>query len=356
MPIRVAAIPAAHPYVRAVCDPRTVRLLPDPPPHPGAPATQWWPPRVLDATWIRTHAAEFDVLHLHFGAESYTVEHVGAALAEARIARRPVVFTVHDLENPQLRDQSEHLRMLDLLVPAADEVITLTATAQREITQRWGRTALVVRHPALATTLPTGSPAPGRTVGVQLRDLRPNIDAIGAVTTLVRAIALLRAAGSDIRGVVQLNARVRDAATAGLLGRMLSEQDGVELQRTARMPDAELAATLAELDACVLPYSHGTHSGWLELCHDLAVPVIGPGVGHFGSQHPADYSRYDIGDPVSLAAAIERATDAASSRPGSVARAAAVSARSSQRRIDAAGIRAAHTAVYRDVVARRLAA
>lgn len=353
--MRVAAIPAGHPYVQAVCDPAVVELLPDVL-HAGVPATQWWPPRMLDADWITAHAADFDVLHLHFGMESYSVNHVAAALAAARAAGRPVVFTLHDLENPQLRDQSEHIKMLDLIVPAADELITLTPTAQREIAQRWGREARVVPHPALASSLLPGQPSAVRTVGLHLRDLRPNIDATGVVATLVRAVAVLRGAEADMRGVVYLNDDVRDDETAELITEMLPATGGVELRRTARMADDELTASIADLDASILPYSHGTHSGWLELCHDLAVPVIGPRVGHFGSQHPDDYTAFDIGDPVSLAAAILQATDAASSRPGSAARAAAIAERVGQRRVEGAKIRAAHTMLYRELSTPRLAA
>ena len=106
----------------------------------------------------------------------------------------------------------------------------------------------------------------------------------------------------------------------------------------------------------MLPYTHGTHSGWIELCYDLAVPVIGPRRGHFRDQHPDDYARYDIGDPLSLAAAIERATLPAWSTPGSTARRAEVTERAAARALQRDEVRAAHVQLYRSLTARETAA
>ncbi|RKT33374.1 glycosyl transferase family 4 [Microbacterium sp. AG1240] len=329
-------------------------MLTDPPP-PGAAPGQWWPPQILDAEWIRRHSDDFDVLHLHFGAESYTTEHVLAAVRASQQAGKPVVYTVHDLENPQLTDQTAHVRMLDAIIPAVDVLVTLTTSARDEIAERWGREAVVIAHPTLLETrATTGHPHHGRRIGVHLRDLRPNIDAVGVVTTLVRAVAELRAAEGDVVGIVRLNERVRDEETARMLEHLAG--DGVEIIRTARLSDDDLAEALADLDACVLPYAHGTHSGWLELCYDLAVPVIGPRGGHFRGQHPSDYTRYDIGDPLSLAAAIEHATLPAWSAPGSGARAAEVAARAVERAAQRVEVRAAHTDLYRDLTTHRSAA
>ena len=311
---------------------------------------------MLTPDWIRQNADAFDVLHVHFGMESSTTQELSAVLEALRAADKPLVYTVHDLENPQLTDQSAHVRMLDAIIPAVDVLVTLTPSARDEIAERWGREAVVIAHPTLLETgaAATGRPRHGRRIGVHLRDLRPNIDAVGVVTTLVRAVAELRAAGGDVVGIVRLNERVRDEDTARILEHLAG--DGVEIVRAARLSDDDLAAALADLDACVLPYAHGTHSGWLELCYDLAVPVIGPRGGHFRDQHPSDYTRYDIGDPLSLAAAIEHATLPAWSAPGSTARAAEVAARALDRAVQRIEVRAAHTDLYRELTTHRSAA
>jgi len=139
-PLVVASVPAGHPYVRAITDPARVTVLPDPP-VPGASDGRWWPPQVLTSRWLRRHARDVDVMHVHFGLESFTPEELAGALHSLRGARRPLVFTVHDLENPQLREQGDYLRLLDEIVPVADELITLTEPAALEVQRRWGRTA-----------------------------------------------------------------------------------------------------------------------------------------------------------------------------------------------------------------------
>jgi beta-1,4-mannosyltransferase len=69
--IRVASVPASHVYVRHLAAPNGVddgvRRLPDPPTSGRSQQSQWWPPRMLDADWVRRHRDEFDVFHVHFG-------------------------------------------------------------------------------------------------------------------------------------------------------------------------------------------------------------------------------------------------------------------------------------------------
>jgi hypothetical protein len=72
------------------------------------------------------------------------------------------------------------------------------------------------------------------------------------------------------------------------------------------LTDDDLYRSVAALDACVLPYRHGTHSGWIELCFDLAVPVLAPMGGHWLDQHhePGAVMAFDPNSGESLAAAI----------------------------------------------------
>jgi hypothetical protein len=64
--------------------------------------------------------------------------------------------------------------------------------------------------------------------------------------------------------------------------------------------DEELWAYLESLDVSVLPYRFGTHSGWLEACHDLGTTVVAPDCGYFGGQRPClgyhhDEAGFDAG-------------------------------------------------------------
>lgn len=354
--IRVASVPAGHPYVRHLTDTAgsagTVHRLPDPLP-PGAAAGQWWPPVMLDPAWIASSAERFDLLHVHFGTESLPEGQLASALDALRDTGRPLVFTAHDLSNPQLHDQARHEHDLDQLMAAAAEVVTLTAGAAAEIAERWGRDATVIPHPHLLdldAPAPTGTPGAELRIGLHLRDLRPNIDAQAAIATLVGAVRELHARGVDAVGRVLVNERVRDAGLAERLAAALGDEPGVHWQPRSRPDDAALAVELADLDVAMLPYRHGTHSGWVELCWDLGVPVVGTGVGHAAEQHPDDHAGFVMGDAASLAAAVTAAT-AGATRPGTAERTDLLAQRRADRRRQRTVIAEAHAAVYRRALA-----
>ncbi|MCK2030658.1 hypothetical protein [Microbacterium galbinum] len=347
--IRVASIPAAHPYVHAISDPLRVQVLPDPP-VPGAPSGQWWPPVAMTPAWIDDNADAFDVLHVHFGLESFSPAELSAALDAARRAGRAVVYTVHDLDNPQLEAQGHHRALLDVIVPAADRLLTLTVPAASEIEHRWGRASTVLPHPTLLTGIPSASAAASDSladvvrVGMHLRDLRPNIDAERAVRAAVRAVRLL----GDHRAVhvdVLLNERVRDEATAVRIAAAI-DAPRVDLRRTPRLSDAGIEQWLRGLDVFVLPYRHGTHSGWVELCHDLGVRVAGTDVGHVGAQHPAGFSVIDLDDPLTLADAVRNTPLTRGDE-----REALLRTRRRERLAERDGVRAAHAALYASAIA-----
>ncbi|MCJ1709498.1 glycosyltransferase [Microbacterium sp. VKM Ac-2923] len=350
-------MPSAHPYVSAITDPVRVVRLADPQP-PGAPVGQWWPPQVLLPEWLEAHVDDFDLVHVHFGIESYSPDELRATVATLRRIGRPLVYTVHDLENPQLTAQEDHRAALSVLAAGADALIALTDTAAAEVRAIARRPVDVIAHPTLLGngSRPHGDAHDAVRVGVHLRDLRPNIDGVGTTATLVRAVADLRAHGAHIEAVVRMNERVRDAEAAASIDRLAEGVDGITVERGARLDDGALASWLADLDACVLPYRHGTQSGWAELCYDLAVPVVSTRVGHIAAQHPGDFHSFEVGDPVSLTRAIVAATGPAWSTPGSSARSLEVERRRTQRIEELDGVRDAHVAVYRRALSAEVAA
>jgi beta-1,4-mannosyltransferase len=70
----------------------------------------------------------------------------------------------------------------------------------------------------------------------------------------------------------------------------------LDLVRHERWDDARLHHHLAGLDVLVLPYRHGTHSGMVELCHDLGTAVVAPDVGRWHEQRPVHLYRRPAGD------------------------------------------------------------
>ena len=313
-----------------------------------------------------------DVVHLHFGFEHRSPAQLRAwvgALAEARI---PLVLTVHDLENPHLAPSSTdsaspYTALLDVLVPAAAAITTLTAGAARVIEQRWQRTALVHPHPYLVgddwldreRPARRRSPAARETpdpwiVTVHLKSLRANVD-LDAVEALRRELARIPRARlrlhvhSDVLPAAPPRHDARLDALVAAAARDTSETNDaseptVDLRVHEPLTDEALWADLLSSDLAVLPYGFGTHSGWLEMCHDLGTPVLAPDIGHLADQRPIRTWR--VGDRADLAAQVARAhADFRSGR-------SPVRPPGAARRAERESIREVHRALYTRVVAQ----
>jgi hypothetical protein len=257
---------------------------------------------MLDPGWIRAHHREFDVFHLHFGFDAQSPAALGALVAELRRFHKPLVYTVHDLRNPHQRDPGPHRRALDVLVPAADRLITLTPGAADEINGRWGRASTVLPHPHVVdeADLRQGrSYEPTFVVGLHLKSLRPNMAALPVLRALVSATRPLP--GAVLR--VDVHPEIADPAAfchapevvAEL--QALAESEAIELHVHDYFSDPQLVDYLRSLDLSVLPYTFGTHSGWLEECYDLGTAVMAPDCGYYRQQHPCLTYHTDDGGP-----------------------------------------------------------
>lgn len=323
--LRVASVPAAHVYVQHLepLDPDAhaprVRRLPDPDPdEPGRSAvSRWWPPAMLEPDWVRAHD-DFDVFHLQFGFDARTPDQLRELVDALHDTGRPLVYTVHDLRNPHHDTRELHDRHLDVLIPAADALITLTSGAADEIERRWGRRPLVLPHPHVVgldrmRTVPRPT-HDGFRVGVHVKSLRASMNPLPVLRVLARAVQQLPGA------VLQVNGH-RDvlepdgARFAPELARFLregAESGALELAVHDFLPDEELWRYLESLDVSVLPYRFGTHSGWLEACRDLGTAVIAPTCGYYRDQGPVfSYDNDDRGlDEDSLVRAMTAAYEA----------------------------------------------
>lgn len=326
--ITVATVPADHVYVRHI-DPETpiagapvIVRLPDPDPdEPTRSAvSKWWPPAMLEQDWVRNHRNEFDIFHIQFGFDARTPADLDHLVQELRRAGRPLAYTVHDLRNPHHLTRDEHDAQLDVLVPAADALITLTPGAAAEISQRWNRDALVLPHPhvvdfdrmAVASTPRRDTDGhPEFRVGVHVKSLRASMDPLPVIEVLIDAVR-------DIPGgVLQVNAHRdvmdpegdrHDSELATFLA-STAEDGSIDLRIHDFLDDGSLWEYLQSLDVSVLPYRFGTHSGWLEACRDLGTAVIAPDCGYYADQAPVQiyhHGQSGLGR-ASLAAAIHRA-------------------------------------------------
>lgn len=284
---------------------------------------------MLEPEWLTAHGDDFDVLHLQFGFDAQTPDQLREVVRTARSLRKPLVYTVHDLRNPHHASRREHDAQLDVLIPGADALITLTDGAADEIHARWNRRPRVLPHPHVvdldtmrtlqhdrSTTCRRG---PFR-VGMHVKSLRACMDPLTVLPALIRAIQQIP------DGVLQVNGH-RDVLEPGgahhdrqLADALAAAPECVEVRVHDFLTDAELWKYLSSLDVSVLPYRFGTHSGWLEACRDLGTAVVAPSCGYYRDQGPVrefvlDEERFDEG---SLIDAIQRAYDARPAVPVSV--------------------------------------
>jgi hypothetical protein len=291
--IRVASVPAGHVYVRhlAAEGGDGVERLPDPRPGTDIPDAQWWPPSMLESAWVREHAGEFDLMHVHFGFDASSPESLADLVAALRAESKPLVLTVHDLRNPHHLEPGLHDTQLSVLVEAADALVTLTPGAAAEIRRRWGRDARVLPHPHVVQEPTLSRPRPTRdgfVIGVHAKSLRasmdplPDVEAIAEVLPQMPGARLRVDAHTDV--MTPVFQRYSSELAEGL--RRLESQGVLELHVHDYFSDADLWDYFQGLDLSVLPYRFGTHSGWLEACHDLGTAVAAPDCGFYAEQRP----------------------------------------------------------------------
>jgi hypothetical protein len=284
--IRVASVPAGHPYVRHLADPDgddgVVRL--------ADPADPWWPPEMLAADWVRRHRDSFDLMHVHFGFDGCPPDDLRALCGSLAAAGRPLVVTVHDLRNPHHETSELHHDQLTALLGGADAVITLTDWAAKRLGESHGVDAEVVPHPHIVELddlrcRQSRRRRPSNVVGVHLKSLRPNMEhgVLDAAVAAVRRVsgAVLRvdihcdvASPDGLRHDAALMARLTCADACGVL----------DLHVHDFFDDDEFVDYIEGLRVSVLPYRFGTHSGWLEVCRDLGVAVVAPDCGAYAEQ------------------------------------------------------------------------
>jgi hypothetical protein len=303
---------------------------------------------MLSASWVREHRDEFDVFHIQFGFDAQDISNLHEMVKALEETGKPLVYTVHDLRNPHHPDRGDHDAQLDVLIPAADALITLTEGAAGEIRSRWGRHAAVLPHPHVVELERIWQPRPasrGFVVGVHAKSVRASMDPLPVIRALADVIPAMPG------GRLQVNIH-HDVFDAGgqrhdpVLARYLAgaaNQSVIDLRIHDCFTDDELWDYLESLDVSVLPYRFGTHSGWLEACYDLGTTVVAPDCGYIREQRPClPYRHNELGlDAPSLQRAV---AGAFRDRPRWQARA-------DDRRQERAAVASAHRRLYQDLLA-----
>jgi hypothetical protein len=301
----VLSIPSGHVYVRHLSPPEErdeVVRLPDQPVPGDVPAAQWWPPPPLEAAWVHAHQNDFDLAHLHFGFDARTPDQLMAWVTALRECGKPLVYTVHDLRNPHHLDSRLHDSQLDVLIPAADELVTLTQGAADVVERGWGRRAVVLPHPHVVPQDLLGAPRLERedvVVGVHLKSLRASMDPLPVVETLVKVTPDLPRARLriDVHNDVMTAGTPRHDPQVVESLEAWSAEGAIQLEVHDYFSDDELWDYFLGLDVSVLPYRFGTHSGWLEACFDLGTTVLVSDCGFYREQRPCFTYRHGPDGP-----------------------------------------------------------
>lgn len=301
---------------------------------------------MLQPGWVEEHAGDFDVFHIHFGFDALAPADLHAMVEALRRHGKPLAYTVHDLRNPHQPDRAVHDAALDVLIPAADALVTLTPGAAEEIERRWGRRAHVIPHPHVVETQDFDALRPRHDrprIGLHLKSLRANMNPLPVLRVLAA-----ESAARNMQFVVDVHTDVVTPTMANhhpgvveMLQRLEAEF-GTHIHVHDYYTDQELWAYFRGLDLSVLPYRFGTHSGWLEACFDLGTRVLAPRIGHYHDQHDGVLGyRLDGDEPV-----IEDIQDALESIGDAEPWRAEKAARLEQRR----SIAEAHERLYVDLL------
>ena len=279
------------------------------------------PPAAFDPAWLQGRLGDRQIVHVHALAPRAGVEHVRAAIGATREAGRPLVVTAYHLSDPTGLDEAAYAAQLDVLIPAADQVITLPDTAADEIAKRWSVAADVQPHPHAVdfVRMRRERPAPGHSgpfvVGVHLGSLRLPSDPVQVVTALAEAakqvpgVRLLVFAHDHL---LDSDSTRYDPATIREIDRVVGEAGGA-LRAHRPMTDSQLWDNIFGLDAALVPPFFGSHSVWPEACYDLGTQAIMPASNHAAQQRASFSSltygldRNGIPDVASLATVLGKA-------------------------------------------------
>jgi beta-1,4-mannosyltransferase len=235
---------------------------------------------ILSIDWISTYLALFDIVHVQFGYNDCQTDDLRRFSNFLRNQGKRLIFTLHDLTNPQTEDQSHHAANTEALVEGATKVITLTAACADLIRDRYDINPVTIQHPHVLPLDRIGRPrarTESKTIAIHLKSLRPGVrDAAREIKSVVHAIR--------IDPTLRLRIDINDEADPAIeripsLVAALEHLRGdprVSILIHGRFSEREFDQYFYKVDVSVLPYSLGTHSGWAEACMDAGVAVLAP--------------------------------------------------------------------------------
>jgi hypothetical protein len=314
--ITVAALPGRGLYARHLSHPEGVDAVHRPTvglPGGSRPGASFTP------IWLRAHLDTTDIVHVQGMHPGQSAQEVADAAAEVRANGTPLVVTGYHLTDPFGADDQAYAAQMDALVPQADAVVTLTASAADEMRARWGVEPIVLRHPHAVDFVRMRQQRPGRQrplrVGTHLAGLRVPIDPVLLIDALAQAT---REIGADL--VVRAHENVLDPGSSSYdpqrlrtVHRLVSGAGG-SLRLHRPLTDSQLWDHLYSLDVSVVPGLYGSHSVWPEACADLGTQVLLPAGTHAAGQQPSCLTYEAVQDVARLADSFGKALRTADER------------------------------------------
>ncbi len=313
--ITVAALPGRGLYVRHLGHPEGVDGVHRP--TVTLPGATHRPPAMFEPRWLSEHLSDIHVVHVHGLSPRQSPRETLESVELVHASGRPLAVTLYHLSDPTGTDPDAFDAQLDVLIPRADRVITLTAPAAAQIEQRWGVTAQVLAHPHVVDFVRMRRERPVRSasrflVGAHLGSLRFPADPVTTVEALTTAVAKIPEARLEVRvhdHLLDPESSRYEPGVIHQIDRLVRDVGGV-LRADRPMTDAQLWDYLYGLDASFVPPLAGSHSIWPEACYDLGTWAIVPADSHAAhQQHVSTYARAEDGAPdaTSLAGALQLA-------------------------------------------------
>lgn len=318
--ISVATLPGRGLYVRHLANPEGVDAV-------HRPTVGWagGPSRggAFSTAWLRARLPETDVVHVLGLRPGQHPDDVRAAVDLVRGSGTPLVVTGYNLGDPDTPEGARLAEQLDVLVPAADAVVTLTEPAAQQMRKRWDVEPVVLPHPHVVNfvRMRQDRPVPhpsgrGRLrVGTHLGSMLGGTEQVELVTALADAVR--RTPNADL--VVHAHRTVRDAGALSCSDAFQHVEAAVRsaggrLVLHDRLSDGALWDHLAGLDVSVVPDLPGAHSIWPEACADLGTWAVLAQDSFAAAQRPCLTYRRDAG-PAARADDLAAALATAASTP-----------------------------------------
>lgn len=277
---RVLCWPPAHPYVDRLYG-RVAQPVPLPEDEAGDALLH-------DLTWLRHNAHRIDIAHLHFGQHIQAISRVVEVVATLRACAIPVVWTVHQVRNPELEvEQDRTLELLDAASPHLNRVTTFTPSASATLSERLDRPVEVIPHGPLVPRTRRRSLRNSRELG-PARPARGHVLVVvgpGRRSTSLDDVVAAAAVGRrrSLRVLLHRSQRAdhADAVAAA------ADSASVDVVLHDGLTQRELESELLDAAALLLPTLWGTHSALAEVAADLGIPVVPTTSSHVDEQVPA---------------------------------------------------------------------